>query len=217
MSLDDEFFPSLRILAAQLGVPPQWFLNLIYLESRFQTTAHRPGSQYYGLTQLNAADIVKEGVDPNGFLTWSASDQLRIIGPWYIATARAYLPQGGTISSPGVLYALNLAPGSVKNNGTSQNAVMYAAPSPYYYANAGGYNHANGWGLDFNRDGTITIGDLDLFMSKLTRESAYLKNLARLDLGTVPTGTANKTLLLAGLGLVVGVGGALFATRRKRR
>ena len=210
-NLDAAFFPALSALAESWGVPPSWPLAALYLESRFNPQAHRAGSSFWGLSQLNTDDVQRYAGDPNGYLNLAASEQLTLaIGPWYTKALRGITPR-----SPGVFYAVNLAPSNV-GNGDSTN-VLYATPSKEYTANKG---------LDANGDGAITIGDLDAFLYKLTttgvEASTFKAALAQLDDTTPPYGGAPYSPAVvtgwsAGLplaiGALVGVAGAALALR----
>lgn len=198
MKLDADFFTKLRDYSRDLGVPADWMLLVFYLESRLDPQAHRPGSNYWGLSQINGKYLHDDfGVDPNDYGSWSASEQLDVIMPWYAATLMHYL--GHTPSSPGVLYALNLAPGVVRTRGDGADVVLYASPSIEYQKNSG---------LDVDKNGTITIGDLDTFMQGLAKQPAYRAAVAELGVSRVEVTTKHQIILGAALGLA-GVLGAV--------
>jgi hypothetical protein len=160
--LDAAAYPALIALGQAAGVPPEWFLLALYLESRLETDPPGNGS-YAGLSQINNSYLTAYGLTRATYVALPASQQItRVIMPWYLATIRTYL--GHTPRSPGVLYALNLAPSVVKTSGDAPGVVLYASPSSSYTKNQG---------LDVTHDGQITIADLDSFMANLATQPAY--------------------------------------------
>jgi hypothetical protein len=188
VNLDAAFYPALVQAGNTLGVPAGWLLNVFYLESRLNPQI---GNQYgyVGLNQLASSQLKQTfGVNPSDYLAWPASQQLtQVILPWYQNTIKVF--GRGTPRSPGVLYALNLFPNSVKTRGDSEDTVLISsrASSSYevaaYYANANGGkpNSRGNCGLDFDCSGQITIGDLDNFLAQLTADKAYQSALATLN------------------------------------
>ena len=195
MALDVGFPDALHAAAQALGAPDSWLLLVFYLESRLDPTAHRPGSNFYGLSQLNASDVTKYsgGLSPQAYLALPASGQVPIIAAWY----RDALA-GKSLPSPGAFYSVNLAPANVGDG--SAGTVLYKSPSAAYQGNAG---------LDVNKDGAITIGDLDAFMFKLAKEPAYQTALGTLVDPTPPYGDsppADPTTNEASLGRALQAG-----------
>lgn len=199
MNLDAAFFPALNALGNAAGVDPAWFLTALYLESRLQTNPAGNAS-YAGLSQISNAYLASYGLTRAEYVALPASEQVtRVISPWYLATIQNYL--GHAPRSPGVLYALNLAPGVVKTKGDAASVVLYASPSPNYSSNSG---------LDVTHDGAITISDLDVFMQGLTTQPDYQAALAELrSYQAAPASAASsgwKTALVAGSVLLLGAG-----------
>lgn len=123
---------------------------------------------YVGLNQVSSGYLVKHGIDPSDYVTWSASQQLQQVVLPFIDAQIHYL--GKPITSPGVLYGLNFLPARVKERGTSPSSVLTSFPEDYYTKNTV---------LDTNGDGAITIGDLDARLYKLSQSAGYrtvLKN-----------------------------------------
>lgn len=166
MALDAAFFPA---LAAYSDAPPSWVLLVLDSESGLNPAALN-SLGYAGLNQISSTFLRSKGIDPNDYVTWPASRQLtQVVLPFISAQVAFLKPQ--TVSTPGVLYGLNFLPGRVKSNGTSENSVLTQSPEAYYTANKG---------LDFNKDGSITIGDLDAFLYKLSKTQGYQNALAQL-------------------------------------
>jgi len=167
----DAFYPALIAWGEANRTPPEWLLRVFYLESRINPHVGN-ALGYVGLNQLAGTQLRAQfHVEPSDYLTWSASRQLReVVGPWYTRAIGSSL--GHPPRSPGTLYALNLAPGRVKTRGDAPGAIMYAAGSSEYAANAL---------LDVDRSDTITIGDFDAFMTRLSTQAPYRAAAADLE------------------------------------
>lgn len=223
-NLDEAFFPQLFIAGKTLGVPAEWLLNVFYLESRLNPHIGN-ALGYVGLNQLASSQLVNTfHVDPSSYLGWSASEQLQsVITPWYANTIRTF--GRGVPSSPGVLYALNLFPNSVKTRGDSPSTILISKTASSqqeinaYYANAnrGVANSLGNCGLDFDCSGAITIGDLDNFLLQLTKDKAYQQALAKLYQYGSPSAVAGRDTWLfarAFLGTVIVGAAAVYAHRK---
>jgi hypothetical protein len=161
MNLDKAFYGDLVAYAKGIGVPAEWFLRIFYLESGLDPSSDN--GSFVGLNQMSKGYLTNRRIDPSDYKTWPASKQLTdVVGPWYESTIDQYL--GKVPRSVGVLYALNLAPGIVKEKGDNASVALYSAPDSRYYANKG---------LDLNGNGSITIGDLDAFLAKKALEAPY--------------------------------------------
>lgn len=212
--LDAPAYPAIRELGADLGVPARWVLSVFYLESRFM-----PGIcnelGYCGLSQIASSTLRAQfRVEPSEYKLWPASRQVRdVIAPWYTEVVRDYLKKAPR--SPGVLYALNLAPGVVAKSGDGADVVLYAAPDNRYEQNKG---------LDVDKDGRITIADLDAYIAKLVLEPQFQTAAKTLDGGDAPAppsrgGGGGNTGRGGGGPFFLAIGGALliFAARKRRR
>ncbi len=204
------FYPALVRWGSANKTPPDWMLQVFYLESRLNPHIGN-ALGYVGLNQLASTYLRAQfGVDPTDYLTWQASEQLeRVIGPWY-ARARAQFLGGRAPRSPGTLYALNIAPARVLSQGDSPSSVMYASPSREYQANAG---------LDDNHDGQITIGDFDAFMAKLTTQAPYKAARAELAKYETPPATSSTARgfladALIALSIAVPTAATVYLVRR---
>jgi hypothetical protein len=213
MSLDADTFPTLIRLGQETGIEPEYLLLVAYLESRFTPEIHRSGTGYYGLTQISGTWLKAHGIDPTDFLTWPASHQFaRATVPYFLEQMKAYKIPG--VRSAGVLQAINLAPARVRDGAPGN--VLYPPPQNYYDANKG---------VDVNKDGQITIGDLDALADALARQQTFQVELAKLRAlrGAKAVGAAAKaaepSLLGASLGgLAVGaVGYAAYEWWKKMR
>ncbi len=162
--LDPAFYPALVDFGHAYGVDPEFLLRVVYLETRFDPTAHRSGSRYYGINQLDSDFLRKRGVDPEAYRMMPASEQLRLgAGPFWAQYIK------GPIRSAGVMQGYQLAPARV-GSGAPGN-VLYRSGEAGYDGNKA---------LDVNHDGAITVGDLDAFMEPLARQPEYQNALAEL-------------------------------------
>jgi len=205
--LDSQAYAAFQEAGRALSVPPEWVMLLAYLESRFKTNAGA-GSKYVGLNQLNVA-YLPAGISASDYVTWPASRQMReVVTPWLVSTWKAYF-DGKPMGSPGVLYALNIAPGRLRF-GAGPDAVMYRAPSREYTQNAN---------LDTDQSGTITIADFNRFMDRLSRESAFRREAEKLPSAASPLGDdGGSGWKIAGLAaLVAGVAGGVYWIRNRKR
>lgn len=219
-NLDAAFFPALVDLGHQTNTPPEWFLNLFYLESRLDPKAGN-SLGYVGLNQIASAYLRKMGVNPADYRTWSASRQLtEVAGPWLKNQVLGYLKK--TPKSPGVLYALNFYPLSVKTRGDNPDSVIVSkfASSP---SEVNAYNKNSG--LDYDKNGTITISDLDAKLASLAREAPYQAELKKLYVYTPPAAyvpggismsTGQKAATFVAGGLLIGVGGMMIRDRIRK-
>jgi hypothetical protein len=183
-NLDDAFYPMLVNFANGVGVPAEWFLNFLYLESRFDPTAFN--GRYAGLNQMDMYELPKYGTNLDDYRAWTASQQLQgVVIPFFKAQLK-YLSKPPR--SPGVLYALNLYPLSLKTRGDAPDSVIIGRDSSNpkevqaYYANANkGMPDSRGHcGLDFDCDGEITVQNLDEKLAELTHSNEYRVALAKL-------------------------------------
>lgn len=134
-----------QLLAGPPGIPLEWPLAVIALESGFNPMA-RSKAGARGLWQkmpvagkeYDQADPVRQIKDAFGF--WCAMQTAFKVGK--LTTREAF-------------YALNLAPARLKNGSYDNDTVLYAAPAIAYRMNAAPF------GLDPNDPvGTLKIQDL---------------------------------------------------------
>lgn len=235
-SLDDPFFGSLRALASAMGVPAAWLLLIFWIESGLDPRAVN-SLCYAGLNQMSGSYLVNTAkVDPNDYATWAASAQLeKVIGPWYRAQAGDAL-RGKPAPNAGALYAVNFLPGRVKDRGTDMETVLTQEGDRDYVDKAGNwhaYIEANR-GLDANKDGKITIRDLNVVLAGHALDTGFVAQLLRLGLDGLPgpspspspeppppggtKATKSKAGAIAGglLLAALGAGGAVLASRSSR-
>ena len=124
------FGEALWLVNDQLGIPPEWQLAVMYLESGLDPSSVNAGG-CSGLNQLCAGTYEKYvSVPVSVYRTWAASTQLSgpVLAYWRDALAH------GPINSPARLMLAQL--GSSKlGDSTPPNYVVFARPSPGYTAN----------------------------------------------------------------------------------
>jgi hypothetical protein len=136
----------------QWGLRPEYLLPGLWIESGLNPgVANQAGYPYYGLNQISASYLGGRGIDPNDYLTWSASRQLReVVGPFI----------GGLIRDLGLLksgvrfYQANFYPVSVRTAKAPGDPIV-CAPSAAYEANKG---------LDRDHDGCIRVDDIQVYI-----------------------------------------------------
>lgn len=211
-NLDDAFFPALQEFADSIGTPAEYLLRALWQESTLDPSQHRSGSRYYGLNQLDSGYLRRRGVDPEAYLKLTASEQLRLGVIPYWKDQIAYgikVP----LRSAGVVMAMQLAPGRVKDGDPSR--VLYSQGESGYAGNKG---------HDLDRDGRLTIAELDThFEQRLPKRGdwhIYLAQAARLKgqqvIVTTKKAVEEGSLWPAAVVLVGALGGAGWWYMRSR-
>jgi hypothetical protein len=205
--LDAAALDALWQIDAQLGIPPDTSVPVLYLESSLNPAAHTNGTDFYGLNQISGRWLRASGVQPSDFLAWSAAEQLlRTVLPYW-RWAEAY----GPISDPGTCMWAQLAPGTLAH-ATSNAAVVYSAPSQAY--------EANKW-LDVTNDGAISLGDLRTVLAAISSKAPVRSTIAAAyaQRGQQPVAVASRSsgsnVLLAALVAAAGAA-AVYVTTEPR-
>jgi hypothetical protein len=147
--LPDEFFVALRGVCARIGCDPADLLAVMMSESNVSPTAQHTGSKATGLIQFMPATLKGLGwtAGPDAFRQVSAVDQLDYVERYY----RPYAKYG--LGSAGRLYQATFLPATMPS-GSDPGTVVCGKDGPYASA------YAANTGLDMDRDGTISVGDL---------------------------------------------------------
>lgn len=148
---------ALCVGCASLGVPPEWVLAVLALESGFNPLA-KNASGARGLWQRM----------PSGGVPYAVTDptqQLRDAFAFWRAMMLQFHVDGFT--SREAFYCLNLAPARLRNSAYTPETVLYAAPTAAYEANRN---------LDPHHTGRITIA-----MLAPALDAAVARNRARYD------------------------------------
>jgi hypothetical protein len=168
MSLDDPSYGLLWELSRQTGVPPEFFLIVMASESGLRPCIQsgapacgQPGKyDYWGLNQIDGAILRANGINPQDYLTWPASEQLRrvIIGNMAGAVNIVAGWTGHPPQSPGVVHAINFCSGALKN-GDGPDAVLASKDG-----SRGQCSFGPNAGLDYDKNGVVTVSDLDAML-----------------------------------------------------
>lgn len=158
------FETKVRSVAERLNIPPEWLMAVMYTESRFNPSVrNHKGSGAVGLIQF----MVPALTDLNSKLktSYSGADIERMDAGSQMELVYEYLntvsSRHGHFRSLTDLYLGILYPRAMNKN---SDYVLFANPSRKYKMNRG---------LDENRDGKVTVGDIDRRMQRVF-PSAYL-------------------------------------------
>jgi len=168
MGLDAASYGELWRITAETGVLPEHILPTLYFESGFDPSLpNRGGFPYYGINQASE-DLISAyaGTDPQTYLTWPASAQLRTVVRGYV---KALVSQYGKIHSATRFEQANYLPKSLET-AHALNDVIASAPSPYYSANAASF--------DKDKKGYITVADLARVMTTAASSHAVQSAIA---------------------------------------
>ena len=136
------------------GIRPEYLIPVLSAESGLNPALqNQAGHDYWGLNQLSGKFLRDNGVDPQDYLTWTASAQLN--GPILTFLGRT-ARQVGVPRSAVRTYQMNFAPATLKT-ATGLNDAIYSSPSAAYSANRA---------LDKAGKGYISVGDLADFVAK---------------------------------------------------
>ncbi len=150
----DAFAYKVKEIADKLQIPPEWIMGIIDSESGFNPRVNnKKGSGARGLLQFMPLTCKEFGYKnvPN-----SPLEQLDFCYK-YLKNRQKYF---GAFKSFTDVKLSVLYPVAV---GKSSSFVLYSSPSTAYYQNSG---------LDMNKDGAITVSDIERYMRK-NYESLY--------------------------------------------
>lgn len=152
------FEVKVRKVAAMLKVQPEWLMAVMYSESRFNAQAENfRGSGAVGLIQFMPATAREMGTSTAALSRMTHEEQL----DWVYAYMEGYRKKYGDYKSLCDFYLAILYP---KARTGDQCYTLYESPSKAYKQNSG---------LDEDKDGRVTVGDIDRRMKRLY-PSAYV-------------------------------------------
>lgn len=150
-----------REVGRKLGVPPEWLMSVMYSESKFDAAVKNfKGSGATGLIQFMPATAGELGISLSALANMSHVDQMDYVYKYLDNVRRRY----GAFNSLTDLYLGILYPRAI---GQDFCYTLYAKPSKSYRQNSG---------LDENKDGVVSVSDIDKRMLRLFPE-AYMKKL----------------------------------------
>lgn len=158
------FFKRLADVATRQGVLAEDLLLVLFIESGVKSGAANPHGAY-GLNQMLASVLKEVGwsKSPQEYAALPAEEQILWVEK-YLTTMKKIV--GVKLDTPAKLYQANFLPGTLKR-GDDPSIVLAIAGHPYY---------DNNQILDFDKDGKITVGDLQRFVEK-KRQSPAFKSL----------------------------------------
>lgn len=152
------FEAKVRKVATLLKVPPEWLMAVMYSESRFNAQAENfRGSGAVGLIQFMPATAKDMGLSTALISKKSHVDQLEFVWRYM----EAYREKYGDYKSLCDFYLAILYPRARTGD---ECYVLYQSPSKAYKQNIG---------LDEDKDGRVTVSDIDKRMKRLY-PSAYV-------------------------------------------
>lgn len=192
MSLDAAFYPGLWDLYAATGgaVRPEYLLPVLYGESSFQSVQNAQGADYWGINQESGASLRAKGIDPAVYLTWPASEQLRVV---VLPRVAGQVQANGPIRSATRLYQGNLAPASLPVAFSFPDIIAAEGGTRYQGAEASVYTGNKL--LDVDNSHTITVGDLAKRVGTYATSAAVLAAIARSYAVTGAQGTPHNPTL----------------------
>lgn len=158
------FEKKVRFVSKKLGIAPEWLMSVMYSESRFNATAlNFRGSGAIGLIQFmpNTLAEFKPKLSTNLVQKMNELEQLELVYSYLEVYRKKY----GAYTSLTDLYLAILYP---KARTYDYCGVLYSKPTVAYKQNVG---------LDENKNGHVTVGDIDTRMQRLYGK-AYSVNFA---------------------------------------
>ncbi|MDQ3338237.1 MAG: peptidoglycan-binding protein [Myxococcota bacterium] len=134
------FMDKLEKMCDQLGMEPEWVVNVMMMESNIDPAKKNPRSSASGLIQFMAKTARALGTTTAKLRSMSATKQLDYVEKYF-------RPFAGKLSSQAAVYAA-VGAGQV---GTSNSSVLFRRGSD-------GYNANKVW--DVNKDGKVTQGEM---------------------------------------------------------
>ncbi|MEZ4825711.1 MAG: lytic transglycosylase domain-containing protein [Bacteroidia bacterium] len=149
----DAFEARVRLAAKNLQVPPEWLMAVMYAESAFDSSVlNQKGSGATGLIQIMPATAREMNITTSDLAQMDPVLQLDLVEQYFTVVRERY----GVYTSLTDFYLAVLYP-KARGEGDPCYA-LYAAPSKVYQQNSG---------LDENRDGVVTVSDIDKRMKRL--------------------------------------------------
>lgn len=170
-------YRALAAMAARLGMNAADLGLIMASESGLNPHAAYPGNYAVGLNQITAVAAAPAGLTEaqrQDFPNWPVARQLPRIEQMF-----RFVNGDGAFKYPhaGAIYAVNAAPSIVRKKGTGYNVVLYER-------GVDGKRYDQNAGLDTNKDGKITVGDLDEHLRAVAQRAVYKGWLAALRAAT---------------------------------
>ena len=146
------FAEKVKDVSAMLGVAPEWLMAVMYMESKFDVSVYNyKGSGAVGLIQFMPSTALDMNITSYRLSQMNHLQQLEYVYVYLDKVKK----RNGAFTSLTDLYLGILYP---KARGQESCYTLFSKPSKAYRQNSG---------LDENRDGRVTIGDIDRRMKRL--------------------------------------------------
>lgn len=150
---DTSFIKEVNRVAAKYNFSPGALIGLMMSESGIDPQARNPNGGATGLIQFMPATARALGTSTAALYKMNRTEQMKYVDAFFAPHAK-----GLNNASPGKLYAYVFLPGRAHRD------VLTTSNEKYYKANPG---------LDTNKDGKITISDLDKRVLKKAQQARY--------------------------------------------
>ncbi|TAE60401.1 MAG: transglycosylase [Bacteroidetes bacterium] len=158
----ESFGDKVKEVSGKLNIPPEWLMAVMYAESRFDPAVYnQKGSGAIGLIQFMPATARDMDVTPERLQRMSARQQMEYVYRYLQGVREKY----GEYQSLTELYLAILFP---KARGQDFCFTLYARPGEQYEMNAG---------LDSDKDGRVTVSDVDRHLKRLFPEAYMIQKV----------------------------------------
>jgi hypothetical protein len=186
--LSSNFYKKLAEMSSRLGMNPADMLLIMYLESAgtLDSSIKSTSSNASGLTQIIPSTLRKifNGT-PEEFRKLDADEQLPYIEKYFQEAIK-----GKKLNST-QFYIANLLPAKLSDPeviNKNRDAILAEKGNQKKYTEGRGLTYDSAYranpGLDFNKDGVLTYGDIEDFLNNLSKSSGYQKSLKDLQSAT---------------------------------
>ena len=178
--LDSNFYQKLLQLSSKVNMNPEDILNVMAVESGLDPSAHNPNGNASGLVQVMPKFLSGLGFKGTHeeFRKTPASAQLDVVEKLIQNMIKI---NGGPLTSAAQYYVGNFLPVALKLPGVRQKRpetiIVSKNPTEPHLPNISIqqekiFYNAN-TGLDFNRDGNITYGDIQSVLKAAKNKKSY--------------------------------------------
>jgi hypothetical protein len=167
--LSDGFFVSVRSTSAELGCNPIDLLSVMMSESGVKATAHNANGHASGLIQFMPATLERLGwtAGHEAFRQLDAEAQMPFVKKYFAPFAKKGLTSGAR------LYQATFLPATL-DDGSDAGTVLVEQGGKHDFA------YGPNKGLDTDKDGTITVGELQQAIDRNAKGPRWNEILSRL-------------------------------------
>lgn len=146
-------------VSKRLDIPTEWLMAVMYAESRFDASArNHKGSSALGLIQFMPATLKSLGTTPQKLQNMNHVEQMDLVYK-YLSEVQEVRGEYRSLTD---LYLGILYPDAI---GEDFCYTLYAKPDENYVMNMG---------LDANKDGRVTVQDIDQFLRRIYPTAYYV-------------------------------------------